>query len=326
MIGIYENSFIDYLRDILGDPVKINNKNIITRCPWCEYKLVDKHYHLYISTEIPIFHCFHGGCNQSGTMSKLLKKLSGKDLSEKFINHKMLKEIKEKEINIPVSNEKGKIILPDLKEDFFKIKSIYLKSRLKFSKQDLSSIKGLIFDINEFISINKIVLDDKLKKIKDYLHSNFIGFLTENESLVILRNVDHNSDFRYFKLFVSSTKFLDYYKLYGQNYLSNKIVIAEGIFDIFNEHIFDYTGLRNNTKLYAAGLSTSFDSLIKSIVINEMIFRLDVSILADRGIPKEYFQKIKKYNTHIIDRMTVFYNKSGKDFGDSQVIPEKFIL
>lgn len=326
MIGIYQDNIIDYLRNILGDPIKITSKNIIARCPYCEYQKIDKHYHLYISTEAPIFHCFKGGCNQSGILSKLFKKLDGKDFSEKYIDQTKLKEIKENEIKLPIHSEKKKIIFPDLREDVFKLKSIYLKSRLKFSKQDLSLIKGLVFDIDKFIEINHIPLDDKLERIKSYLNSNFIGFLTENESVLVLRNIDTNTDFRYFKLFISETPFLDYYKLYGSNHNSNHVIIGEGIFDIYNEQIFDYTGLRNQTKIYAAGLSTSFDSLIKSIVFNEMIFRLDVSVLADRGINLEYFKKIKKYNSKIIDKMTVFYNKIGKDFGDSEVIPEKFIL
>ena len=36
MIGVYRDSFIDMLKETLGEPIKITNKNIICRCPWCE--------------------------------------------------------------------------------------------------------------------------------------------------------------------------------------------------------------------------------------------------------------------------------------------------
>jgi hypothetical protein len=162
--------------------------------------------------------------------------------------------------------------------------------------------------------------------MRSYLQNNFVGFLTEHESLVVFRNIDDSSDFRFFKLFINETRFLDYYKLPGGNYNSNNVIIGEGIFDIFNEHIFDYTSLKKDTKLYAAGLSTSYESLIKSIVFNEKIYRLNVSILSDRGISLDYYKKIKKRNNHIIDNMIIYYNRMSKDFGDSSVSVEKFIL
>jgi hypothetical protein len=325
MIGIYQDSIIDYLKEYSPN-VKVTSKNLIIPCPFCEYKKVAPHYHMYISLEAPIFHCFEGSCNKAGILSKLFKKIDGKDLSEKFIDQNKIKEYKSKEIKLSIPTERQKIILPEINEDSFKLKSLYLKGRLKFSNPDLKAIKGLVFDVEDFIIKNNIKMDVRLSKVRYYLHSNFVGFLTENESVVVFRNIDETSDFRYFKLFIHDTLFLDYYKLFGGKYDSNHIVISEGIFDIFNEQIFDYTGLRNEVKLYAAGLSTSFDSLIKSIVFNEQIYRINVSVLADRGIDLEYFKKIKKYNLHIIDQLTVFYNKNGKDFGDSPVIPEKFIL
>ena len=58
MIGIYQDNFIDYLRERLGSEPKITAKNIIVPCPWCEYQEDKDHYHLYIGLDIPIFNCF----------------------------------------------------------------------------------------------------------------------------------------------------------------------------------------------------------------------------------------------------------------------------
>ena len=79
MIGIYQDSFKKYLEDNLGE-FKLTSKNIITKCPWCEYGQDKDHYHLYISLEAPIFHCFHGGCEKGGVLSKFLRKVAGHEI------------------------------------------------------------------------------------------------------------------------------------------------------------------------------------------------------------------------------------------------------
>ena len=327
MIGIYQDGFVDYLKSYLGDRVKTSGKNIIAPCPYCgEHKQNKKHYHLFISKQAPCFHCFHSDCLTSGSIKKLCEKLEGKDSSEKYIDKEKIKEIQKHDVKLSLPVEKKKIYLPDLREDYFKLKSLYVKGRLKYSVPNLKEVKGLIFDSDKFISDNQIKLDDRLKRVKDYLQTNFIGFLTEHNSVVVFRNMDEMSDFKFFKLFINETRFLDYYKLFGGNYHSNHVVIGEGIFDIFNEHIFDYTSLKKDVKLYAAALSTSYDSLIKSLVFNEKIYRINVSVLSDRGIDLNYYKKIKNFNSHIIDKMTVYYNRNAKDFGESSVAIEKFIL
>lgn len=326
MIGIYQDNFIQYLKEYTGITPKVSSKNIVIQCPWCEYKENKKHYHLYISLEAPMFHCFHSDCQASGSIKKLFEKLEGFDSSEKYIDKEKIKEIQKNDIKISIPKEKKQIYLPELNIDQFKMKTLYLKGRLKYSIQNLQDIKGVIFDSNKFIENNKIKLDDRLIRVKDYLQTNFVGFLTEGESLVVFRNIDESSEFKFFKLFIDQTRFLDYYKLPGGDYHSNHVVLAEGIFDIFNEHIFDYTSLKKDVKLYAAGLSTSYDSLIKSIVFNEKIYKVDVSILSDRGISLDYYKKIKKFNSHIINNMNIYYNKIAKDFGEIPISVEKFIL
>jgi hypothetical protein len=273
-----------------------------------------------------MFHCFHSDCNKSGSIAKLCNKLEGRDTSEKYIDKEKIKEKENTNVKFSLPLQKNKLIIPELNEDQFKLKTLYLKGRLKYSVHNLKNVKGLIFDSDKFILENKIPINDRLLKVKDFLQSNFIGFLTEKESLVVFRNIDSSSDFRFFKLFIDQTRYLDYYKLPGGNYNSNHVVIGEGIFDIYNEQIFDYTSLRNNTKLYAAGLSTSYESLIKSLVFNEKLYRINVSILSDRGIDLNYYKKIKRNNSHIIDIMNIYYNKDAKDFADGSVSVEKFIL
>lgn len=323
MIGIYQDSFIDYLKDNLGY-VKITGKNIITKCVWCEYQKEKDHYHLYIALDAPIFHCFHAGCEQSGVLRKLLRKIEGHDISDKFIDKNKLDEFKKRrEVFVDKDKQLRKIIIPDLKTYRFPNKELYIKKRLKFANIPLDRIKGLVFDVFEFIKVNQIPVEESLFRIQDYLHANFVGFVTEHGTTVIFRNIDESHTMKFYKMKIQFSTFLDYYKLPGNSPSSKKIILAEGIFDIFSEHIYDNLNLKDDVKLYASALSSKFIALIQSIVFYEQIFKPDIVILSDRGIPIDDYKRMKKYNQHIINTMYVYYNKTGKDFNDTPVIPLK---
>jgi len=327
MIGIYKEIFLDYLKEKLDVTPKVTIKNIIVPCPWCEYKIDKDHYHLYIGLDAPIFHCFHAGCGQSGVMPKLLRRLEGHDISNVFIDKEMLKEsTKRREIFVDKEKTQLNVKLPPISKTAFMLKDMYIKRRLKFYNIPSSMIKGLIYDVNQFIDINKIPVDESLFRTRDYLHANFVGFLTENQSTAIFRNIDNTHSMKFYKLKIQQNNFLDYYKLPGNNPKSNKIILSEGIFDIFTEHIFDSINMKNEAKLYASALSSKYLSLIHSIVFNEQIFQPEVIILSDRGISRDYYKKLKFYNRHIINRLTVYYNKAAKDFNDTPVVPIKFII
>ena len=318
MIGIYQDSFKKYLEDNLGE-VKITSKNFIVPCPWCEYGKDKDHYHMYISLEAPIFHCFHGGCEEGGVLGKFLKKVAGHDSSDVFVDKAKAKELKSQKVFTEKTGTK--IRYPKIDQRAFPLKDLYVNKRLKFSNIPTKSIKGLVYDVHEFININNIVVDETLFRLRDYLHNNFVGFVTDHGSNVMFRNVDDSHSMRFFKMKIEWQNFLDYYKLRGNSPHSSKIVLAEGIFDIFSEHIYNSLNIKNEVRLYASALSSKFLALIQSIVFHEQIFRPDVVILSDRGIDKNYYSKMKYYNKHIINSISVYYNKTGKDFNDTPVTP-----
>lgn len=325
MIGIYQDTFIDYLKSALGDNIKTTAKNIIAPCPWCEYQVEKNHYHLYISLEVPIFHCFHAVCEQRGTLRKLFSKIEGKDISDNFVDQEKLKEYKKKQI-FTERETKIVITLPQVSVNQFPHKESYLKKRLKFSNIPIQSLKGLVFDVHEFINSNQIPVNEPLFRIRDYLHNNFIGFLTEQNSMVMFRNIDDEADFRFFKLFIQKTPFVDYYKLNGPAKHGKQIVLAEGIYDIFTEHIFDNLNIKKDTALYASVQSSNYSMIVKSIVFNEQIFRPDVIILSDNGIELSQYENLYTFNSHIINSLKVYYNKTGKDFNDSPLTPVEYII
>ena len=327
MIGIYQDSFIDYLKEHTGVEPKVTAKNIITQCPYCEYGQEKDHYHLYIGLDAPIFHCFHGGCEIGGILSKLMRKIVGHDISDTFIDKEKVKEYEKLKNVFVEKDEKLKgIKLPPLNSSSFTAKEFYLQKRLKFFNIDSKNIKGLIYDIHEFININNIPVDESLFRLRDYLHNNFIGFLTEHNTSVMFRNIDDGHTMRFYKLKIQSSNFLDFYRLPGSNPNSSKIVLAEGIFDIFTANIYDHLNIKNDIKLYASVLSSKYLGLIQSIVYHEQIFRPDVIILSDKGIEIEYYKKLKFFNQHIINTLSIYYNKTGKDFNETPVTPEMFVV
>lgn len=325
MIGIYQDSFKDFLEENLDGKIKTNARNIICKCPWCDYGKKTSKDHLYISLEIPIFHCFRASCNAKGHVGKLISKITGSDISDNFIDKEKIKKPTQK-IECTTDQKKKQIILPKIRTDIFPNKTLYTRKRLKFANIDLNYVKGLIFDVNQFIQINNITIDPILFRIKDYLHTNFVGFLSEHKSLAIFRNIDPTATFRFFKLKISNLPFLDYYKILGGSKKSKTIILAEGIFDIYSTKLFDFLNINNNVRLYAAALSSKYASLLQSIVFYEQEYRLDVIILSDNGIHPNYYRKIKKNNEQIINTCSVYYNKSGKDFNENTVTLSKITI
>ena len=168
MIGIYQDSFKQFLIDKLGE-VKMTSKNFIVPCPYCEHPQEKDHYHMYISTEAPIFHCFHAGCEQKGNLRKLLRKIQGHDISDTFVDKKALDEaLKRKQVFEDKELQQQELIIPRLEPDKFMIKDLYLKKRLKFSNVFTLLVKGLIYDVNKFIDMNQIPVGEKLFRIKEF--------------------------------------------------------------------------------------------------------------------------------------------------------------
>jgi len=325
---IYNDEFVEYLKSNLGDPVKVTSTNIICRCPWCEYDKTDKkHYHLYISLKSPIFHCFYASCNHSGLIKKLLEKIEGKDTTEKFVSKENLEKFKSEKFFTKRLRNENPTVIPPLNEHIFPYKEQYLRKRFKFANTDIKNMKGLVFDIKSFVKINNVQLSDVHQRILDYLHTNFVGFVAEHGTVMSLRNVDDKSEFHYYKWKLSEMKFLDYYRLPGGNPHSNTIILGEGIFDIATEHIFDSIGMKSDARVYACGFSGgSYLALIKSLIFHEQIFRPDVIILSDKDVEQNNYKKLKKFNGHIIDTLNVYYNRTGKDFNITPIVPERFII
>jgi len=318
--GIFNKSFITFIENNLGKNILFKTKNIICPCPWCEFGLKRDHYHCYISLESPLFHCFYAGCEKGGHISKFIKKIDSRKKEEEFIdnyNNRRIFSVDDKKDN------KKEFLLPEIDTSKFIAKQQFLKRRFGFPDIPIKDLKGLILDFEKFLKINNIKTEESFEKFKYFLQNNFIGFITDNHSIIVFRNIDSRSTFRFYKYVLYKYPFFDYFSIRGGNPYSNKIIIAEGIFDIYSEWIYDSINERKNCLLYVSALSSKFSELIKNIMFSEDLFNVEVIVLSDKEVTIDKYKYLKKILNHVIKKLTVYYNTKGKDFNSFPIIWNK---
>ena len=158
------------------------------------------------------------------------------------------------------------------------------------------------------------------------LNEYFLGFLTNNNSTIILRNLVKDRDKlpeivhdRYIKYsIINNNKFTGYYIIPTQCdiYKQINIHIAEGPFDILSI----FCNLRNmNTiqNIYASIGGNSYLSLIKYFLIECGIINPIFHIYIDNDIPRSFIDKISNSLKPLGIRVFIHFNsfKNEKDFG-----------
>ena len=216
---------IDLLKAILKGKglyrkISTGGKNVIASCPICgDHPDSRKKNHLYISTEKNVFHCFYGGCK--GSTTNLLKRLNSDEAIKDIFTKEELAVTRLSDGRIVKS---GSIVrdliryeIPEIDANMFVLKQSYIKRRISYGV-DTTKIPGLIYDILNFISINNIKIDPNVWDLK-FLHDNFVGFLTENHTKLILRCLVDNTPLKFSKLELQEDplELIDYYCISGEN-------------------------------------------------------------------------------------------------------------
>ena len=86
------------------------------------------------------------------------------------------------------------------------------------------------------------------------------------------------------------------------------------------EYVSDSLKIKKDVRIYAAGNSFSYQSLLKSVCFDDNLFRCNVIILSDSDKAPYEYSKYKQENFHILNSTKIYYNSSGKDFG---IFPQK---
>lgn len=321
---------MDYtaIRDVLESKTGLarfnsGKTNIISYCPWCEIGSTKNHGHLYLEciddqNQIPLFHCFK--CedvnNSKGTLIKLLRYI-GED-PKKYISEDILtsKSFKRNYDYYKKDLHKKTYIIKEQNVNKYKLKKQYLQYRLGLDF-DIEMIPRLIFDIKTFIKENKIDLG-KNERFLDYYESSFIGFISDDGTKLILRNIDNRSKYRYVKipLFENNNFFKDLYTIkWGQTKKSrNTIVLCEGIFDLLvsiNNKALEE--VRNNSCIWASVLGCGYINAISPALDKCKLTASRVVILSDPDKKENYYRKIKDHPSVL--GLEVYWNRYGGDFG-----------
>lgn len=317
---IYTKEVLDIFNNNLNI-VQDKQNHFIARCFYCgDSKKHKSKAHLYVSKVKPVFRCVR--CEESGRIEKLIFDITGvrKRLTS-IINKENLKDLNSSIDETYIHrNFKKELLIPKQNPEMFDIKFKYLQDRFASNKIFDMLNENIIYDIKEFALANNIKTNKR--KLFNYFQDKFVGFLTYNKSLMILRNTDTSSDFRYY-IWKFGDIMNDFFMIDNLKEEKDNIdlVISEGVFDILNcyhhEDKFD---------LYTMASGKLFSRAIKFTMIEKCIAHFNkIIILSDDDVHLNFYkQNLLKFK-NVSNVMQIWYNKNGKDFGQKNKV-DKVIL
>jgi hypothetical protein len=194
---------------------------------------------------------------------------------------------------------------------------------------DLQSLK-VILNIKDFLVYNNITRISRSQYTIDLLDQYFIGFLTNNNSTIILRNLvkERNKlpevvQDRYIKYSIVEGGFSGYYTIPStvDIYQPVNIHIAEGTFDILSVYI-NLCGMNNVQNIYSSIGGNSYLNAMKYYILECGIINPIFHLYIDNDIPNQFLEQIKRVikplNLQVYIHMNIAPNE--KDFG---VSPER---
>lgn len=312
--------------------VKDKPKNFLCKCCYCgDHKDPRKQGHLYVSKnpKIAVAHCWF--CGFAVPIPKLISDLTGdKSVYQTIISDDELQKnyAAVKKIDSKKRFEEYKI--PNISLDSYEFKRMYVRKRTN-NLIDIDKIPNLIFNFFEFLQINKLDIIGEKNVITNYeadmIQKSFVCFLSEHNTTLYCRNSDESSSFKFKKIVLQNESYglLDYWSLKVDDPFRDMVVLTEGIFNATGEYVTDSLKIKDRVKVYASGNTFSYGSLLKSVCLDNNIFKASVVILSDNDKTKKDYKWFLKENSHIIQDCRIYINKCGKDFGVFPQIPVQIL-
>ena len=301
-----------------------SNREVAINCPLCAKQGdIDSGKHMYISLGLdnkpPMYNCFRR-TGHSGLLTKYnLEHLSN---YSQYIDTVLMEEIENH--NKAYSNygrlqsireQKLPLIVPDTKK--YKYKLDYLSTRLGTQfNTDMCRENKIILSLYEFLYNNYIHTYTMDKRSMDKLDRDFIGFLTNTGTSIIMRNLT-NIGSRYIKYNIIENAPISYYILPSEIniYKPIEVYIAEGPFDILSI-FYNLNGSRQN-KVYASIGSKAYLNLIKYLLVDLGLVNFRLHVYIDKNIENSILYSLKKYlypiEIEIIIHMNMYNGE--KDYG-----------
>lgn len=317
-----------------------NRKEFMINCPLCAKEGRPDHgYHMYISLgyddKPPMYNCFKNH-NHRGVLSKSF--LEQNTQYPQYMDTGVLSQVAKRnsalsdlgryrqirqgkyEFYTPVSNS-------EIKSN---TKLGYLNKRLgcNLSLIDLQSLK-IVVNLKDFLAYNHISQITRSQYTIDLIDQYFIGFLTNNNSTIILRNLVKDRkklpeivQDRYIKYSIVEGGFSGYYTIPSivDIYRPVDIHIAEGPFDILSVYLLN--SMNNVQHIYSSIGGNSYLNAMKYYILECGIVNPIFHLYIDNDIPNQFLDQIKRVikplNLQVYIHMNIAPNE--KDFG---VSPER---
>lgn len=323
-----------YLIQNYGAKTASGGKEIVKRCHICgdSKDKTDAHMYIGLNNGRIVYNCFK--CNANGLVDGLFLRGMG------CYDHNIIIAVQEQNKQNQNSNQSNPNRYKYLKhvysfipsynvnyDEFTQRKLDYLEKRLgiKFSIHDVRNYK-IVLNILEFLNQNNITFYTRHPNIMDLLNKYFVGFLSMDNTYIILRrvipegNLPSFIDTRYvnyniFNLEDGGTKFYTIpSNIYTDKPLS--IHIAEGVIDILSIRMNLMSHIENG--LFSAICGKSYSSLIRHYIVNYGFVNFDLHLYIDNDVDNGGIIKIKD-DLRIFNGINLYTHRNSfpgeKDFG-----------
>lgn len=323
----YGNIFKKEIEKIIPHRI-VNPELLLCRCPFCGDSIKNSmHMHFYIgfvNKDVFLYDCKR--CSSQGRITAdLLKKLGifNSELEE-FVSRKKKywinsnKVIKYDNERIPIFNLVKKIN----ESDRFKVDYWENRTKIKLTQEAIETYR-LIFNLEDFLSFNKISLYNYTKEqiytIKE-LSKNFLGFLSNNNSIISFRAV-RETDFRQKFNFVINENYkrpFYYIPKTSIDIMSKnpKIVLSEGPFDCIVSKNRFYDKDNPDIIFAACGGKAGYKRVLKEIIAQTGFINATIIFYSDSDVaPEVYTRDILGPFGNLLHGI-IYYNTLAKDFGN----------
>lgn len=329
---------LDYMIEFLllqpGAHISPSERELTFRCPFCgdsRSSSTTTSFSINIDPKSENFlryQCFRASCLSKGIVNEEFLSMLGfsryENVSEIFrFNNSKTKKIGGKYISkykkelVYCTSDKTKV-------NDAKLKYINKRLGLNLDYSDLEELK-IILNLNDLIDYNKIKINDPKKLYYyDNLSNYGISFISAYNDYVIVRDVSKSNKLK--RRYINLNIFDNYdnvTKMYciptTIDLLSPEPVVinvAEGVFDIIGIYKNFNIDREYTNQIFIAACGAGIINSITHYIKQYGIINAKINIFSDADVPIDKYKKMDKIKKYLLKpKITVYYNKIGKDFG-----------
>ena len=326
----------EYMRANHNAKIVSGGREILKRCHLCGDSHDHSSAHMYIGVknDVILYNCFK--CNSGGVVdSKFLRNIGCYDtllieLCESQISkYERSHPTRSGALKSVLTNE---MFIPNTNNEFAEKKLQYLSNRLgyNFSYADCVRYK-IVLNLKDFLNQNEIFSYSRDERVMDDIDRFFIGFISMNQSYVILRRLvpegklNKYIDYRYldYNIFGDNSRYSDaiqggtkFYTIPTKVDVLQpvEIHIAEGVFDILSIYL---TYGQNTNGIFGAVCGKSYMSLVTHLMALTGLTGFTLHIYPDNDVADNAVRQMAYYLSQFQISTYVHRNiyEGQKDFG-----------